>query len=216
MLPEETEIIHSLDLKRSWSAPIFSHTVSAVCTTCNSGWMSQLEAAVMNFIGSAIFAHSYQMLSPITQVNAATWIVKTAMMCDQASGTDHLVIPDHQYARIATMRQPPRESRVYVAKTDFLEPEAPRIAASYHGHTAKWTFDDDGNERTGYVAGLHIGYFAGLITSVDGRDDAAPNPAADTPYGPAFVRVWPPTRVFRWPGAMPLPLRVLDDLPERV
>jgi hypothetical protein len=217
LLADDVEIIHFIGEKRL-VASTFTHTVSMVCQSCNNGWMSRLEEVVKPILTQAIFEpRSVALLSPITQVNIATWIYKTALMWDRCAATHQSVMPQADYRRIAAKGQPPRLSRVHVALANFLAPDAPRTAAAYHGHTARWPIQEDpSSSATGYVATFHIGYFAALLTNVVDCTDTNPPLVTESPFGSGFARVWPPSRNFRWPPQPPVSLQMLDELPAKL
>jgi hypothetical protein len=202
LLPWNREIIHKVE-KAEWSAPIFGHTVSVVCATCNNGWMSRLETAVKHFLGPAIFTPAAgALVSPITQVNVATWAVKTMLMADHAAGTGQLVFPAIDYKRIATVRQPPRMARVSLAQLDFHANLVDPVAG-YHGRTARWAVDD-ADDADGYVAALQIGHLGAVVAYIVDREGVnLPSPAMGTAFENSFVEAWPPHRLTMWPPAAP-------------
>lgn len=220
LLPEGGEIIHVLETAEWSKTALFSHTVADVCEHCNSGWMSELEMGVRRFLGDAIFADPppRMLLSPQTQVMMATWVVKTMLMLDRASGTGRFVMPDADFKRLYSVRQPPRMARVYLARTNFQAPETRRLAACYHGHTARWSLREDDGFASGYVASMQIGFFGAIVANVTDQEDTNPPiPAAGTPFEHCLVRAWPPSTGFVWPPVGLITTTYLvDQLPERL
>lgn len=66
----------------SFGSPELSHRVKAPCELCNNGWMSNLETAVAPIITPMIRSSFPISLTAESQLLLATWITKTAMMCE--------------------------------------------------------------------------------------------------------------------------------------
>lgn len=61
--------------------------VKSVCGTCNGGWMSNLESAIMPVLGSMIDDKSIT-LDKQHQLTVAAWALKTAMLMDATTAAD--------------------------------------------------------------------------------------------------------------------------------
>lgn len=80
--------------------------LGSVCSTCNNGWMSSIEAAMKRV---------YERLEPLVAVKAilslteadalATWAVKTAMTLNKSSNYRDLIRPE-EFQYLATHKRP--------------------------------------------------------------------------------------------------------------
>jgi hypothetical protein len=64
-----------------WSAGGFTQTVGDVCRQCNSGWLSELEAAVKPLL-TPMIRGDRQTLGPEDQRIVAAWAMKMAAVID--------------------------------------------------------------------------------------------------------------------------------------
>jgi hypothetical protein len=71
----------------------FTTTVRCVCTSCNSGWMHELEATAEPLLAPLILGRK-QTWNEWKQSLAAVWAFKTAAILEQAVGRSHAIPPE--------------------------------------------------------------------------------------------------------------------------
>lgn len=84
--PEEGKVTHELlgTSKKQWLAGIFQHKVKIVCSSCNNGWMSQLEGNVIPIFGK-LFKLEKSTLNQYEQQVLAFWVQKTILMLNSST-----------------------------------------------------------------------------------------------------------------------------------
>ena len=95
----------------------FDLKVKVVCVNCNTGWMSDLETAVMSRLGPMIQSARATRLTPCFQSTLATWAVKTALMMEYLHPAPR-VIPDTEYAALYAQQQPSQRYLVFISRWD--------------------------------------------------------------------------------------------------
>jgi hypothetical protein len=98
---------------RQMRQPFNAVTVKAVCTTCNSGWMNDIEAAARPHLTGLIDGQRLELNR--TEITAlATWVFKTALMA-QLTSVEGIAALGAVYRTFYVERIPPEGSVVWVA-----------------------------------------------------------------------------------------------------
>jgi enamine deaminase RidA (YjgF/YER057c/UK114 family) len=95
--------------------PFNAATVRAVCSRCNSGWMSTVETQARPVLSKLIRGQKTELAATDTEA-VATWAVKTAMMVHLTSVEGIAAFGD-VYKTFFNDRRPPSNAVVWVAAT---------------------------------------------------------------------------------------------------
>ncbi len=183
---------------RQWSAKPFRTTVRAVCGTCNSGWLSDLEAAAKPLITPLILGEPRR-LPFEDQALIAAWTCKTALVS--------LLISSEE-ARLSGYGVPPTEYTELYAQRGRMEP-LPRSqywSGSYTGErrgasiwVTPFVIEVIGTNSprdipSGYAMTLALGKLL-----VQGVRFTAPELQVELATEMGFLDIWPPQDTFPWP-----------------
>ncbi|MEZ5343767.1 MAG: hypothetical protein R2706_20730 [Acidimicrobiales bacterium] len=101
---------------RQYSVPDPTVIVRAVCGSCNTGWMSELEQRVQPLIGPMVGGHRTT-LDPRQQLEVATWASKTMMALEFHEPGTSVTTPADRTLMRSELR-PPHHHRVRLAYRD--------------------------------------------------------------------------------------------------
>jgi hypothetical protein len=92
-----------------------SHTIlqGAVCTSCNGGWMSDLEGNAKQIVGNMSCGEPFK-ANRVDLITLATWIFKTAILFHISSNYRRLV-PSRDFTSLYRNRVPPPGRHVEIA-----------------------------------------------------------------------------------------------------
>lgn len=102
-LEQETDGVETRDIK--FSTPPFNQVVRAVCSPCNGGWMSGIEASTKPMLRDLAYGRS-RVLDADDQRALATWGFLKACLFDELHPQERVVPSEHR-RRFFTYRQPP-------------------------------------------------------------------------------------------------------------
>lgn len=194
----------------SFECKLVEITTSAVCSTCNHGWMSDLESVVSPLLQTAILGNA-AVLDPTRHVTISMWAAKTAMMMECAwveRGLPRFVPDDHCHDLFKT-RGPRNSTYIWTtsvgydpATQSFRDGVLSRTKLELEGISTGDRFD-------GYAITWHFGYL-GLQVVCLGIDDESFNTGRRAPLrlpdgqvlpADAFTRqLSPPTHeTINWP-----------------
>ena len=104
----------------TWETAFTNVVLRRVCATCNSGWMSALETAVIPILGPLLkrpdVAH---VLSPADQYVLARWITKQVLVGDMIQQNGAL-IPTRFYEQFHSKRLPFRNSAILLGASSSM------------------------------------------------------------------------------------------------
>jgi len=170
--------------------------VNAVCGTCNSGWMAEMEGRVRTILTPMIQGRQ----TPIAQeqqIEIACWASKTAMVLEFHE-RDTVIGTVEERARMASLRIPPDHHRVRLAARPTNE-----------GGFRYTTLVAASDTRRGDVPDMFssvivLGHLAVHIWGGPGYPAASALTDVSTST-PTAVIIWPPTpRVVVWPPPEPM------------
>ncbi|MFD7978685.1 hypothetical protein [Streptomyces sp. NPDC059071] len=168
-------------------------TVKCVCTTCNNGWMNDLEEGVRPFLLPLILGTDkfVVILDRQMQSDLAAWAMKTIMMFSFTNPKEyHGVIPAadftylYRYRRLSTRRM--------IART-FHMPV--RAYGTDEEVLFEWHLRKSVNPR-GIVGFLRLGHFGIQVCSIRLSGDKRLNKFKEFPNA---LPLWPPTERWVWP-----------------
>jgi hypothetical protein len=184
---------------REWSAKPFRTTARMVCSTCNSGWLSQIEGTAKPVITPLILGEPRR-LPDDDQALIAAWTCKTALVSLLVSSDE---------ARFTGYGVPPTEYTALYAQRDRIEPLpfSQYWIGSYTGSrrgTSLWVtpfvIEVIGAGTTpdipsGYAMTLALGKL--LVQGVRFTTPAL-QVELTTEWG--FLDIWPPQGTIPWPA----------------
>ena len=199
----EPQIHHAGPLNkvpREWSSKPFRTTVRKVCSTCNSGWLSDLETAAKEVIAPLILGESRR-LPYDEQALIAAWTCKTALVS--------LLISSDE-ARLGGYGVSPTEYTALYAQRDRVEPLpfSQYWIGSYVGDrrgASIWVTpfvievvgaNSPPDIPSGYAMTLVLGKLL-----VQGVRFTAPALQVDLATEWGFLDIWPPQDTFPWPAS---------------
>jgi hypothetical protein len=103
--------------RREWPARPFKMTVRAVCRSCNTGWMGDLEHKAGQLLGGMLDGRG-RALHQEGQRTLSLWALKTALMFEQAAPRDARVIPHEHYEALCKTGEPAIGTKVWLASYD--------------------------------------------------------------------------------------------------
>jgi|GEM_PF-1139059 len=81
---------------KQFTSPIFQQTLEGVCTKCNGGWMSTLEAEAKNILGPMLFDMKYSCtLNESQQAILCYWAQKTALVFSLSTSAEYKIPRQH-------------------------------------------------------------------------------------------------------------------------
>jgi hypothetical protein len=183
----------------------FQHTAKIVCGTCNNGWMSDLEADVMDNVKKMILGKP-TFLNQAAQRRLATWCAKTALVIDRLQ-PEAGVVPDSHYVDMYQQRTALRSQFVLVAfrsltgkGADALLGGAIKEPVSNFQVPASWPSGDIESIRQEFTEGrkaykitLIVGNLAALVFGHD-----LPMALQINSPRPLAKRIWPVSPGFFW------------------
>jgi hypothetical protein len=183
---------------RKFAGPL---TIRCVCTDCNNGWMSQLEASVRPILGSMIQDVAVY-LDPCQQRDISLWSVKTAMVLEGTKPQKS--IRCYQSSDCASLRSksliPPR-TRVWIAR--FA-----RSGLLAHGAQYRLNFGELPAVGHGCVATIIVGHLAIQIISpyspAKFDDQTLSIPCKLGPWDQLLIPIWPVGSTIMWPPSLSL------------
>jgi len=98
---------------RIWIGVAINMTVLAFCQSCNSGWMSELEAATKPTL-SPMLKGVPKVLGTTDERLLATWVMKTAMVAEYFNADRKYFTPQERYGVMKTLTPPP-SVRIWLA-----------------------------------------------------------------------------------------------------
>jgi hypothetical protein len=85
----------------------------AVCTHCNTTWMSELEDAVIPILTPMLVGGPYHVLTPSQQRTLAIWAFKTALTISLLGEENRFIIAGY-YQWFRQHREPPNSTRILI------------------------------------------------------------------------------------------------------
>ena len=110
-----------VERKRDFATSLPTVVVKAVCTSCNSGWMANLEGKVKPLLECMIRGETVS-LSMNDQLDLATWSAKTVAAIEFHEPTT-VVLAQDERELIRAERRPPHNQRIRIAHRSTYEPE---------------------------------------------------------------------------------------------
>jgi hypothetical protein len=124
VLPDYTDTTYTLGGQRgtqSWSSKKpATHKIGAVCTDCNTGWLSRLETAAKPLLTPLITGHK-QRLNAEAELIIAAWAFKIAILGEYLDPSSAVI--DREARRwLFDHGEPAAETYVYLGATDARWP----------------------------------------------------------------------------------------------
>lgn len=180
--------------RREWTDHPFKMRAKAVCATCNTGWMSDLEQATIVLLDGMIDGRG-RALHQTGQRTLAAWALKGAMMFDQGAPAEARTIPSAHYSELLETGEPPVGARVWIGAYDETQLGVSNVIAAEV--TALGQTDPD--HRNVYVRTFTIGPVAFQVFGT--TNPALFGLAYDWPESNVHL-IWPFEKSITW---MPRP-----------
>jgi len=174
----------------------------AVCESCNTGWMSDLEDDVAPILGPLIDGEE-RLLGATNRELLAAWATKTVLMIQQAMPTAARVSTGADYQNFYARRRPPRDARLWLAAS----------GERHAGSTGplSLTLDRPPHRRESFWAAfLYLGHAVFLIAG----PGLSSTPALHPDYSGWTVPLWPGLEPVSWPPATRLTRDQMGVLPQ--
>lgn len=162
-------------------------TLRAVCSSCNTGWLSTLEGRTRSVLGPAMKGAPVS-LSPADQALAAAWAVKTSLLLELAQRHERGrgFAPASHFQYLNDHHSAPPDSMVWVGGVDA---QGKDIAFSRAVVVA-----GDHDVEAGYLAVVAVGYLV-LVAFGWAADmpelGPVPTPTVPAHLQPALLQIWP-------------------------
>lgn len=187
------------DGRRRWLKREFDFTVKHVCSTCNGGWMSDIESRARDSVLSLILGGDPPK-SPREQEALATWCFLKSLSVELGRPDEHQpTFPAGIYPAFRQQRRPPPTScAVYLARRSEIPRRNPTYiwfatqGGKFQGPDAT-LFD---HYKTSILIGHLVVQISGLIAPVKLQVDPDEWHVVLWPELPGENVVWPPTSQF--------------------
>lgn len=202
--------------RKTWERKPFQERTRFVCTSCNGGWMSELEDEAKPVLANAIARKDlpYSM-TPTDQLVAASWAMKTLLVF-QGSQTPEPMSPPAFFRRVLEEHLPPTQASIWISSNyraiahpvDFLFVQKP-LTIHPEG------FDAPGAEEFGYMAYVAVGGLCFVIVAHTGARRFRAQ--CSGPFADSLTKIWPiRLREIEYPGRTMMAPELVDLLFERV
>jgi len=175
-----------------WEAPLIDVKINCVCKTCNSGWMSALEAAVAPLVTPMILGKPIGELSLADQLTIATWVFKTAIVLEHATPMTRTPFYRFELANAFYRSQtPPNAVHIWLAHY-----QGTRAAASVV-HRRRLRAKEPKRVFESATTTLSVGQF--VFQSLALKEVEAANPSLgaslvfDSQWQSLTIPIWPPS-----------------------
>ncbi len=168
----------------NWDLSLLDVKVKRVCESCNTGWMSRLEATARPILEPMIRGQA-RLLTVDDQRILATWVTKTAMMAEFTEPKNR-VIPPEDHASFYRTQEPLERSFAWLAAYDGPGLLAHRHQGRLNPTQVLTTFS------LGAVIIQHYGWGSDQIESAMIADFQGE------------LHIWPAQDEKDWPGALVL------------
>jgi len=210
LLPEVEEVIGTMggpELGRTiefQSGSQVNHTIRRTCESCNTGWMSDLEARVKPLVSPMVKPQrpAIVRLGQADQALLALWAVKMALMLDFATPGEQY-IPRSAFEWVLSQGTPPPQVRVWIgARTmldDIPEDATSGVVQAVWADSNLVTFHPSTGDLDAYVTTFSAGFLVcqvvGLLYGFEDR------PVEVGTFGErGIIHIWPSTnRLIPWP-----------------
>lgn len=136
--------------------PSFSEKLRVACLTCNTGWMHDLEEAVLPSVAEMVWGRPVMLLTAIQRL-MATWFVKTCCACEYIDVEPGRHIPRAHYEQIHVQRtSPPDWCQVWLG-TARLPPAEFGVRLTQWACEAVTLPGVDGTQDSGWLGTLRVG-----------------------------------------------------------
>jgi hypothetical protein len=181
--------------RREWAREPYKMTVSAFCSTCNSGWMSQVEQRAQQYL-SGMIAGRGRALHREGQEALATWALLKAIVFGQTF-PDPLAISDAHPRALYAERKPPTGVGVWITSYDSTMAGIAGLDAT----EVTIAGQEDPAEPNLFVATLTLGPVA--LQTIGTTNSGLVDVVEGIAWGERHVhQIWPTQSDFTW---MPRP-----------
>jgi hypothetical protein len=182
--------------ERTWRGVNLSIKVKFLCSSCNSGWMSDLENKARRWLGPMLQDLSIP-LDQTAQALVARWAVKTAIVFECTNPTKQWFYSVGE-RRGVMAQMAPEDTLVWLgrcAHTDSSYAEGKRLLDVIPA--------DKSPLSEGYATTFCLGRLVMQVVTLHrkpGREGIKTTvQARPGPWKESLIQVWPPTRGARWP-----------------
>jgi hypothetical protein len=226
--PARTVIKRSSEASLEFESLPFEQKVAIVCAECNNNWMSALETSAGPILGPMVGSAIPTELTPAAQRSIATWATKTALVLQYLHPANR-IIPDGEYHRFYSMREPLPEHVVLLARRESFTDQATGVSnlvTSREQLVNSIPYSSANRDEINmamargavvYRVTFALGF---VIFVVLGHTFPMPMDVQLSPSGEEFIRgIWPIQSRSVWPAPRPVEqmggLEALHDLFEQ-
>jgi len=191
-LVETTFFLRRGDATLQWTSKLpANHTVRAVCSNCNLGWMADLEAVAKPILTPMIHGRRTRLTTADQRIVSA-WALKTAVIGELLT-PQTAVIPADQRIWLREHGEPPPAASVFIAATDAKWPGD----THYADGRMMSTQDPYPNVLIAYNATIGIRH---LALQVLGAIVGGASFRHEAPIAEWVRKIWPASEVLDWPA----------------
>lgn len=197
----DDQLYHDPNQKQLW--------VRCVCVECNTGWMKNLEDAVIPTVGEMMNGVD-KTLSVDEQRTIVEWAVKSAMVFEHVSRGKEIFYAERERYCLREQRAIPEDTAVWLARVDE--------GLHFYTRGNDASSDGKGGGVRGYFTTMAYGRLALQVVTLR----TAGYPASAIAFPSAYqwqhltVRIWPDVgKSVRWPGHGSILEQGLDRFHER-
>jgi hypothetical protein len=191
-----------------YDTELFEQEVRAVCSECNNGWMSTMEASVQGFLSPMVHHWEQTRLTRHDQRHLAAWTLKTLLVSQYMQPAKRF-IPDSVYADFYKTKEPGNNHMIWLgarAAFDNDDTGAQVVSAMQVSPLNEFVVPANMPEKRKleFSAGVfYVGTLAlgAVILQVFGHNLALGFDLIRKPPGWLF-RIWKPQSHIVWPPAV--------------
>lgn len=193
----------------SWDSKPFEDKIGGFCSTCNNGWMNQMETRVAPVITPMMTAGVSISLTPAQQLALANWAIKTVLVLDHQTPRNRS-IPESEYGSFYKRKQPLDNHIVWIGRIDPTKEM--RVADAVLQAIRQTRIDatdgdflnqvnlDIADGRWMYIATFSIGF---VVLQVWGHNLSHPMKVDTGPdHRSVMKRIWPVQGDLAWPPSI--------------
>ncbi|MFZ0797235.1 MAG: hypothetical protein WAM98_05555 [Terriglobales bacterium] len=169
--------------------------IKCVCSTCNSGWMSDLENSVRSVVGAMV--HDISVTIDVeTQRAISRWITKTSMVLEAAIPVEKRFYTRDDCRQLRLDGTIPERSMIWLGRMSEI--------GVFAAGTRVWLiFDDSETRADGVVATFSVGNLASQILTFRFADHLNSTTmhvqCFDGPWEESLITIHPNARPVSWP-----------------
>jgi hypothetical protein len=181
----------------------------AVCSTCNNGWMNELDQGTQPVVTAMIMGNRVAIADVVNKTSVAAWICKVSLLVDSMQEVEGALASSHAHYLYA-QRVPPPGWRIWLAALDRFDEH----------HVTLGAFTLVRPQGRGYLGTIGINHLVAqvMVLPAEEADGTHPMPKHVVPLWPptAEPTTWPPLEALHDDNALEQFGRIVAGVPMKM